>query len=271
MPATLIDIGLNLSHRRFASDRAEVLQRAVEAGVQTMILTGIDLQGSHECLALAQAHPGRLYCTAGVHPHHASEYTPQTTESLRALAQAPEVVAIGECGLDFNRNFSSPEAQEQAFVAQLALAAELNKPLFLHEREAFEREVALLKPWLDKIPAAVVHCFTGTVAEVQVYLDLGLYIGLTGAICDERKPWLQDVVPTIPLERILIETDAPFQTPRDLRPKPRGGRNEPAFLPQIVRRIAALKDCSDAEIAVQTTHNAQKFFTLPRTELVEKG
>lgn len=258
-----IDIGVNLNHRRFARDREAVLERATHAGVQTLILTGTHLYGSESGLKLAQGHAGKLFATAGIHPHNAREFDAESIAVLRRLAQAPEVVAIGECGLDFNRNFSTPADQERAFSAQLELAAELQMPVFLHEREAFERELALLKPWLNQIPAAVVHCFTGTLPEVQTYLELGLMIGLTGAICDERKPWLEEVVRTIPLERLMLETDAPFQTPRDLRPKPKDGRNEPAFLPQVAQRVAQWQGCSLETVAQQTTANARRFFQLP--------
>ncbi|SUB74048.1 Deoxyribonuclease TatD [Pluralibacter gergoviae] len=182
-------------------------------------------------------------------------------EAVRRLAARPEVVAIGECGLDFNRNYSTPQAQEQAFSAQLALAAELNLPVFLHCRDAHQRFIALLAPWLDKLPGAVVHCFTGTRDELEACLAHGLYIGITGWVCDERRGVeLRELLPLIPADRLLIETDAPWLLPRDLTPKPASRRNEPAHLPHIAGRIAQWR-AEDAEaLARRTDDNARRLF-----------
>ncbi|VDZ56334.1 Deoxyribonuclease TatD [Serratia odorifera] len=176
-----------------------------------MLITGTCVQESLAASALAQDYRDYCWSTAGVHPHHASEWNTQTAEQLRALAGRPEVVAIGECGLDFNRNFSTPDQQEAAFSAQLALAADLQMPVFLHCREAHSRFVALLSPWLDKLPAAVVHCFTGTAEELTDCLSLGLSVGITGWVCDERRGLaLRALLPQIPADRLLLETDAPL-------------------------------------------------------------
>ena len=179
------------------------------------------------------------WSTAGVHPHDSSSWTAAVADSIFQLARQPEVVAIGECGLDFNRNFSTPQEQEAAFSAQLALAAELSMPVFLHCRDAHERFLTLLTPWLDKLPGAVLHCFTGTREEMRACVNHGLYIGITGWVCDERRGLeLRALLPDIPAERLLIETDAPYLLPRDLSPKPASRRNEPVYLPHILASIA---------------------------------
>jgi TatD DNase family protein len=183
----MFDIGVNLTSSQFAKDRETVVECARAAGVTGMLITGTDLPESREAAKLAQQHPGYCWSTAGVHPHNASSWDEHTAEQIYALAAHPEVAAIGECGLDFNRNFSTPAQQEAAFTAQLALAAELALPVFLHCRDAHARFAELLTPWLDKLPAAVVHCFTGTAEELASCLSLGLSIGITGWVCDERR------------------------------------------------------------------------------------
>lgn len=157
----MFDIGLNLTSSQFAKDCDEVVARAFAAGVKGLLLTGTNLHESEQAQQLAQRYD-RCWSTAGVHPHDSSQWTPQSAEIIHRLAKTPEVVAIGECGLDFNRNFSTPAEQENAFTAQLALAAELGMPVFMHCRDAHERFLALLEPWLDKLPGAVLHCFTGS-------------------------------------------------------------------------------------------------------------
>lgn len=258
----LIDIGLNLLHRSFESDRETVVERAARAGVSPLILTGTSLTGSQACAEYAGRFPGQLFATAGVHPHHAKDWSEKTGALLQELAARPEVVAIGECGLDFFRNFSPPPDQERAFTEQLKLAAGLRMPVFLHERDAHSRFAEILEPWLDQLPAAVVHCFTGQEEALRHYLDLDCYIGITGWVCDERRGrHLLDLLPLIPDERLLLETDAPFITPRDLPDRPR--RNEPAFLPHILRTVAQARRQKPEEVAVFTTENARRFFNLP--------
>jgi TatD DNase family protein len=170
-------------------------------------------------------------------------------------------VAIGECGLDFNRNYSPHPDQEKWFVAQLELGLELGKPLFLHSRDAHPRFAEIVKH--HGIRNAVAHCFTGGKEELHAYLDLGLHIGITGWICDERRGrHLVELVRDIPRERLLLETDAPYLTPRDLRPQPKARRNEPAFLPHILGAVAAALGRPAAEVAAETTRNAVAFFGL---------
>src|SRR5712671_578663 len=257
----LIDVGANLTHASFRGDLNEVLARARKAGVRQMVVTGTTAEESRNAVELAAAHEG-LYATAGVHPHHERECNADTIASLRELAKDPRVVAIGECGLDFNRNYSPHPDQEKCFIAQIELAVELSKPLFLHSRDAFPTLIEILKQE-EKLPPAVAHCFTGGREELHAYLDLGLYIGITGWICDERRGrHLLELVGDIPRDRLLLETDSPYLTPRDLHPQPKARRNEPAFLPHIARTVARALGRPVEEVAAETTRNAIAFFGL---------
>lgn len=259
----MFDIGVNLTSSQFAKDAPQVVQDARSAGVTGMLITGTNAPQSAKASLMAQLYPGYCWSTAGVHPHDASTWNPEVARQICQLAEQPEVVAIGECGLDFNRNFSTPAQQEAAFSAQLALAAELNLPVFLHCREAHARFVALLEPWLDKLPAAVVHCFTGSAEELRSCLALGLSIGITGWVCDERRGLeLRALLPLIPAECLLLETDAPYLLPRDLKPKPASRRNEPGFLPHIVQQVAAWRGEDPAWLGKKTDENARRVFRL---------
>ena len=258
----LIDIGANLTHPAFHSDLPEVLSRARQAGVAAIVVTGTSVAESTNALKTSTAWPETVYATAGVHPHHARECDETTIAALRMLARQPRVVAIGECGLDFNRNYSPHPDQEKWFVAQLELGIELNKPLFLHSRDAFPRFPEILKKY--KLPKAVAHCFTGARDELHAYLDLGLYIGITGWICDERRgAHLLELVRDIPADRLMLETDSPYLTPRDMRPQPKARRNEPAHLPHILRTVARALGRPPEQVADETTRNAKEFFGLP--------
>jgi TatD DNase family protein len=263
----LADIGANLTHSAFRDDLEQVIGRAREAGVAMMVVTGTTIAESRAAAALADAHPGTLWATAGVHPHHARECDAATLPALREIARHSRVVALGECGLDFNRNYSPHPDQEKWFLAQLELACELGKPLFLHSRDAHPRFAGLLRAHRKDLPRAVAHCFTGEAAELRAYLDLGLYIGITGWICDERRgTHLKGLVREIPADRLLLETDSPYLTPRDLRPQPKARRNEPAHLPHIVRAIARALGRQADDIAAETWRNAHAFFGLPEHE-----
>jgi TatD DNase family protein len=263
MPS-LIDIGLNLTDKSFDKDRDEVIARATEAGVHTMILTGSTLNCSRRAQALAQTRPGLLFSTAGVHPHHAAECDDATIPALRELAELPGVVAVGECGLDFFRNISPPDAQKKWMDAQLQLSVDLQKPVFLHERDAHESFATILRKHIRRLPDAVVHCFTGSRAALDDYLAMGCHIGVTGWICDERRgKELQELVKHIPLDRLLVETDAPYLLPRDLKPKPKDRRNEPCHLPHVTRKVAECIGREFEEVAAATTQNARRFFKLP--------
>ena len=263
-PMTLADIGANLTHPSFRDDLEDVIRRAREAGVATILVTGTTVEESRRATDLASSHPAILYATAGVHPHHARECDATTIPALRALAAHPRVVALGECGLDFNRNYSPHPDQEKWFTAQIELACELQKPLFLHSRDAHPRFADVLRAHRARLPRAVAHCFTGERAELRALLDLDLYIGITGWICDERRGrHLLDLVREIPRERLLIETDSPYLTPRDLRPQPRARRNEPAFLPHILCTVARALARPPDEVAADTVRNTKELLSLP--------
>ncbi|WP_271311620.1 3'-5' ssDNA/RNA exonuclease TatD [Yersinia intermedia] len=259
----MFDIGVNLTSSQFAKDYSQVVSRAKTAAVTGMLITGTDIEESQAALELALAYPGYCWSTAGVHPHQASRWQIDVEQQIRSLAANAAVVAIGECGLDFNRNFSTPAEQEIAFTAQLALAAELELPVFLHCRDAHERFITLLAPWLDKLPAAVVHCFTGTADELDSCLALGLSIGITGWVCDERRGLeLRALLPRIPVQQLLLETDAPYLLPRDLHPKPASRRNEPCFLPHIVQQVAVWRQEDPKWLGQKTDENARRIFRL---------
>ncbi len=263
MPSPLIDIGVNLAHDSFDADRAEVVARAFDAGVTRFIITGSSEQGSRDALALARQHAGVMVSTAGVHPHHSSDYTDAVEKTLAGLLQDELVVAVGECGLDYFRNFSPAEAQRFAFQRQLELAARVQKPVFLHQRDAHDDFVAMLEPAMGRIPGGVAHCFTGDAGMLREYLDLGLYIGITGWICDERRgSHLKALIPDIPAERLMLETDAPYLLPRSLEPKPKSRRNEPAHLREVLRVVAEAAGLPQATVAKTTTENAERFFGL---------
>ncbi|MGH8738765.1 MAG: TatD family hydrolase [Burkholderiales bacterium] len=257
----LVDIGANLTHAAFANDLEAVLARARAAGVGAIVVSGTSVAESLAAARLAETHG--LWATAGVHPHHARDCDAGTIPALRELAAHPRVVAIGECGLDYNRNYSPHRDQERWFVDQLELGIELGRPLFLHSRDAHPRFAEILHHY--RPAKAVAHCFTGEQAELHAYLKLGLYIGITGWICDERRgQHLLALVREIPFERLLLETDAPFLTPRDMRPQPMARRNEPAFLPHVLRAVASALGRPDDEVADQTARNAREFFALPQ-------
>jgi TatD DNase family protein len=259
----LIDIGANLTSKQFRSDRDAVIDRALAAGVAQMVVTGTRVEASQEASRLAASRPGILYSTAGVHPHNARDCDGDTIAELRRLAAADHVVAIGECGLDYDRNFSPPAVQRDWFAAQLALAVELQMPVFLHERAAHADFVDIVRDHRRELPRAVIHCFTGQQSELEAYLDLDLHIGITGWICDERRgTHLREIAGLIPANRLMVETDAPFLLPRDLSPKPKSRRNEPAHLPHIVRRVADAVGRSEPSVAADTTATARAFFGL---------
>ena len=264
MTYDLVDIGANLTHDSFDSDRDAVIGRAEAAGVSQFVVTGSSLQGSLDAASLAADNPTKLFATAGVHPHHASEYDDGVHDGLASLLSRPEVVSVGECGLDYFRDFSPRPAQREAFERQLELSASFGKPLFLHQRDAHEDFFQILKQRRDQLPAGVAHCFTGTREMLVAYLDLDLHIGITGWICDERRgKHLLELIPLIPSDRLMIETDAPYLMPRTLRPKPSTRRNEPAYLREVLRVVATSAGRSEDEIARETTATARRFFGLP--------
>jgi TatD DNase family protein len=264
MMPELVDIGANLTHESFRHDLDAVLERAWRHHVAQLVVTGASAQGSEDALALATAFPDRLRATAGIHPHHAAEYTAETEATLRALLREPLVVAVGEAGLDYHRDYSPRPAQLFAFERQVELALETGKPLFLHQRDAHDDLVAVLKPVRDRLSRAVVHCFTDERRALHACLDLDLHIGITGWICDERRgTHLRELVRDIPANRLMLETDAPYLLPRTVEPAPSHRRNEPMYLEHIARAVARDRGESFEALAAATTATARAFFGLP--------
>jgi TatD DNase family protein len=260
----LIDIGVNLTHESFRHDLQDVLHRAARAGVRRMIVTGTSVAATRDALALHARHPDRLYATAGLHPHHASEFDAATRDALRELARQPGIVALGECGLDYYRNFSPREAQLAAFAGQLELAVEAQLPVFLHQRDAHADFMAVLRDFLPRLKAGVAHCFTGQAGELEDCLAAGLAIGITGWICDERRgAHLVPLMASIPASRLMLETDAPYLLPRSLKPHPASRRNEPAFLAEVAATIARARNEPVEVLAASSTAAAAAFFALP--------
>jgi len=259
-----IDIGANLTASAFKKDLSAVIERAQQADVLQMIVTGTNIEHSELALQLAQQYPSICYATAGLHPHHASDYCSDLDSELRDLLKQENVVAVGECGLDFNRNFSTRKQQLQAFEAQLEIAIDTQKPLFLHQRDAHEDLVSILKSCRDDLNQVVVHCFTDGADEIDDYLLLDMSIGVTGWICDERRGLsLQQAVEYIPLDKIMLETDAPYLLPRDLPEKPvHKGRNEPCYLPHIAHVVAKHMGLEDTELFTAAYNNSCRFFNI---------
>ncbi|HUQ12226.1 MAG TPA: TatD family hydrolase [Steroidobacteraceae bacterium] len=255
----LIDIGANLAHDSFDADRDAVMMRAAAAGVVQMVVTGSSEEATRGAIELARAHPGVLFATCGVHPHHAVDLTDETLPALQALAREPEVRAVGECGLDYFRDFSPRDLQRRAFAWQLELAKSAGKPVFLHQRDAHDDFLAMLKE--HRVSHGVAHCFTAGEKERDAYLELGLHIGITGWINDERRGLhLREVVKGIPAGRLMLETDAPYLLPRDIRPAPKSRRNEPHYLPYVVRAVANARGESVEDVASASTAAARHFF-----------
>ena len=262
----LVDIGFNFTSSAFHKDADEVIQRAKQAGVKYFVITGSDIEESKQAAELAKKYSG-MVSTAGVHPHLAKNWQEDSYNKLKKLTEHKQVVAIGEAGLDYNRNYSTPEQQRIAFEAQLELAVELELPIFLHERDAHEDFANILTKYRSKLSKVVVHCFTGSNKELETYIGLDCHIGITGWICDERRGFhLHDTIKTIPANRLMIETDAPYLLPRDLPkdryPKPDGRRNEPAYLPHILSTVAKCRNASVKQTAQETTQTAKDFFSI---------
>jgi TatD DNase family protein len=262
--AEFIDIGVNLAHDSFDADRDAVMQRAAAAGVTQMIVTGASEDGTRQAIELARRHPRVLFATSGVHPHHAADLTSEALTTLRELAQDPAVVAVGECGLDYFRDFSPRDLQRRAFGWQLEIAVQARKPVFLHQRDAHADFLAILREYAPRLAGGVAHCFTAGERERDAYLELGLHIGITGWICDERRGLhLREVVKGIPADRLLLETDAPYLLPRDLEPAPKSRRNEPHFLPHVAAAVAAARGEPLETLARTATDNTRRLFRLP--------
>ncbi len=250
----LVDTHAHLNLPNFKKDLEEVIARAKEAGVVAIINVGIDLKTSIKALELAHAYEG-LWATAGLHPHEVKKATEETYETLKALFQDPKIVAVGEIGLDYAKEYSPRGLQREHFARQLALARELQKPVVIHSREAPDIMEILRQELPEKF---VFHCYAGDKREAREILDLGGYISITGIVTFPKAENIREIVRYVPLERLMAETDCPFLTPVPHR----GKRNEPAFVRYVVEKIAELKGVSFEECARITTKNARDFFGL---------
>jgi TatD DNase family protein len=262
--SSLIDIGINLAHDSFDSDRDAVIARAADVGVTRMIVTGSDGPSTKRAIGFARERPGYLFATAGVHPHHARDLNDELLAELRQLATQPEVVAVGECGLDYFRDFSPRDLQQKAFHRQLELARAVGKPVFLHQRDAHDDFVSILREHRAELVGGVAHCFTGSRDELLAYLRMDLYVGITGWICDERRgSHLVPLVREIPADRLMLETDAPYLLPRDLPGRVQNRRNESVYLPHIAGVVARARGETFESLAASSTAAACRFFSLP--------
>ncbi|MTI12117.1 TatD family hydrolase [Sansalvadorimonas verongulae] len=263
MKPALVDIGVNLGDKAFDKDRDDVVERALETGITTMILTGTTLEESQHTLKLAEQYPDHCFTTAGIHPHYAKDATEQHFTELVDMYESDKVVAVGEAGLDFNRDFSPRPVQEQVFEKQIELAIDKGLPLFCHERDASKHFADIVKAYRDDMSDLVVHCFTANKESLYRYLDLDLHIGITGWVCDERRGFhLHPLLKDIPANRLMLETDCPYLLPRTLKPKPKSRRNEPAFLVEVVNTIAEQTGKSFEQVAAETTATAKAFFRI---------
>lgn len=261
----MIDIGLNLTHESFAHDLSAVLERAEAAGVTGYILTGSSVDNLESTIALAEKLEN-AWCTSGIHPHHASSMDVSVDALIRDCAKHSKVKAVGETGLDYNRNFSPRDEQIKSFEQHIEIASDVDLPMFLHERDAGEDMLQILKTHRDDLSNAVIHCFTGEKKTLYGYLDLDMHIGITGWICDERRGYhLHELISDIPLGRLMIETDAPYLTPRNLPKDERkrmGRRNEPCALPYVLDMIAEHRPEGRDEIEAGVLGTSKAFFSL---------
>jgi TatD DNase family protein len=255
----LIDSHCHLDFPQFDKDRDEVLARAVEAGVTAIINPGTDLASSRRAVALAEKYDN-VYAAVGVHPHDASTLDPQTLAELRELASHPKVVAIGEIGLDYYRDLSPRAQQRAAFDAQLALAADLDRPVIIHQRESAADVMAALRDWTTEgHPSCVLHAFSGDEAMADEVVSLGFFIGVGGPLTFQNARRLPEIVPKLPLSCLVVETDAPYLAPHPHR----GKRNEPAYVVLVAERLAGLRKLSLDELSRNLTDNTRRLFRLP--------
>lgn len=257
----MIDIGANLTSREFAHDVGAVIDRARMSGLEHIIVTGTDDKTSLDAALLAANHNGFLSSTAGIHPHHADHADENSLAAVERLLDMRNVVAVGETGLDYFRNFATHDNQQRIFRAQIELALAKGVPLFVHDREtAGDVWKCLREMGANDV---VIHCFTGSEHELEKYLELDYYIGITGWICDERRGMaIRELVGRIPKNRLLIETDAPYLLPRTIRPRPKKRRNEPSNLRYVAECVAEARQESIEEVCTNTTANARRLFRL---------
>lgn len=264
-----MDIGANLTDKQFHEDLNQVVDDAFNEGIVAIILTGTSVRNSWNAMQTVnrfkKKYPNRLYSTAGIHPHDAKSYNETEHKTLELYLKGENIVAVGECGLDFNRNFSTPDAQIRCFRAHIELALQHKLPLFIHERDAFEKTIEIFDEYLPQLVEnhinVVIHCFTGNSMQIKEYIKRGFYIGITGWITDKRRNAnLVEAIQYVPLDKLMVETDSPYLTPYKAKKR----RNEPQFLKYIINEIAKLRNEPEEKIKEITINNTINFFDLPR-------
>jgi len=266
MKLSIVDTHAHLDMATFNKDRTEVIVRALDAGISTIITVGIDLVSSRKAIKLAENH-AEVLATVGFHPHEASGVREADIANLAKVANHPRVVAIGEVGLDFYRNYSPREAQLQVLKWQLELAVKLDLPVIIHCRQAEKDMLTLLRDWSSSHkrpngqPRGVIHCFSGDIDTARQYLDMGFFISVGAYIGYPSSHRIHNVIKSIPQDRLMVETDSPFLPPRSHR----GKRNEPAYLPLTVGLLAEIRQVSPETVARETTQNAHHLFRWPKS------
>ena len=257
----IADIACNFTSERFDKDLDKIIKRAVVNKITKFGLICSQLSDLDKLLKIYNQYSNDMFFTIGVHPHHANKIDKEYLENLKEKIVKNNPHAIGETGLDFFRNLSTYEEQIYAFEEQIKIAIDTNKPLFLHQRDSHEDFIKILRKYSSDINKAVVHCFTGTQKQLDDYLELDCYIGVTGWICDEkRNVELRKTIKNIPLSKLMVETDCPYLIPKNLLDKPKNNRNEPSYLNHIVSEISMLLDVSEEDIRKESFKNTLSFF-----------
>ncbi len=277
----LVDCGVNLTNPKFPDNIAYVIARALASGVQKMVITGLKLIGCKNACTNARTRPNLLFAAVGIHPHFVKDdwKDKSTLEQLEELVKKPQCVAVGECGLDFHRNYSPVELQKSTFKQQVQLAVRYQKALLIHERESHKEVLEILKDFENTLPPVVIHCFTGTKEQLVTYVARGYYIGVTGFVCkDKHGAGLREAIKdgTLPLKNIVVQTNAPYMTPnlpeKDLDPVSKTllehcyQDNEPCTLSIIVRCIAKCLSQEPKAIADHLTENATNVFRFHKAD-----
>jgi TatD DNase family protein len=253
--AVLIDTHAHIDYADYDTDRDEVIRSAHEQGVRYIINIGSSLQGSLNSVALSDRYPN-VYAVVGCHPHDAKDFSDADFAQIRSLALSPKVVAIGEIGLDYYRNLSPQDRQQELFVSFIRLARELNLPAVIHTRQAQDDTLRIVRQ--EKLTRAIVHCFSGDERFMRDCLDMGFFISFTCNITYKKSQALRGLAKAVPLDRLCLETDAPYLSPEGFR----GKRNEPKFVRLLAQTVADLRGITLEDVAKATTENAKKFFSI---------
>ena len=258
----LADACFNITHSSFKENFEDILNESKKLGVEHFFCPAAEKKDFDEVIKFSSTYK-EISCGIGIHPHHANEVDAELLMKLETLINQEDITAIGEIGLDYYRDFQQKITQQESFEEQLKLASDHKMPVFLHNREAFKDFYSILKKYFSNLPGGIVHCFTGSKSELLSFLDLGLYIGITGWVCDERRGAdLNSLLKFIPKDRLIIETDAPYLIPRNLKSKTKHNINTPMNLPHIAEHIANVRGENVIEMAEYTTENFKNLFTL---------